>query len=264
MQVPPLVVSQEASQDRIQLPPVDSELFHQVALNRRLERLTGSQTSQSSDSLQQNTDSSIFEQTINQSSIHKKFDLNQFLQNAVYPAECNPDSSQELNSTILNASHLVNHLRSTKQPSSNEYLASSQSSSDIQSDLDDTIVNEDLVLSLTQRVLNTTLMNETLNENEHDVLDILEVLEDDEQQRDEETCIDADSTLAPLSQAHEAFKFNHSQRFVTTTQLNQSTLKETHNLITSFTEEDSDDDLLNEFSMSILECLPSDDGAQNR
>lgn len=261
MQVPPLV-TQEMSQDRGKLAPVESEMFHRAALSKALERISSSSDSpQNSDDLQQTSENiSILDQTL-QGLAHKKFNLNQFLQNSVYPAECEPNSSQDLSSTILNASCLVDHLRCSKYTDSDKERSvsrSSQLSSGAHSDLDESIVDEDLVLGLTQKVLNTTLMNETFNENEHDVLDILELLEEDEQGRDEETCIDADSTLAPLSQKMETLKLNRSQCIVSTTQLNQSTLKEANNFISSFTEEDSDDDLLNEFSMSMLEIKPNE------
>ncbi|XP_055316014.1 DNA polymerase zeta catalytic subunit isoform X2 [Sitodiplosis mosellana] len=239
---PPLITTQEASQDRDLLTPLDSELFHLAALNRRLEQLRAdSPSTQSSDSI-------LFDQTLNRSNVNRKFNLNQFLQNSVYPAECENVSQ----SGLVDASFMIDHLR-TMKPSENRSSSEmstvySQQWDNVQFDPNETFVDEELILNLTQKTSNQTLLNETLNENEHEVLDIFETLEEDESKHDETLRIDDDSVLAPISQR---LKDNSSQHF------SQSKHKKDDH-ITSFEEDDSDDDLLNEFSMSIIDCLPGE------
>lgn len=238
--MPPLIVTQETPESRGTIPPTESEIFHKNALNKRMEYLSRNIEKQSgAESL--SNESQISTSLLDQS---RKFNLGHLLKNAIYPAEYSPNESiVDSDKTILNASHIVDHLRSFQQTSSNDtnktLSAINQSASNVQFDLDDTIVDEELVLSLTQKFSNTTLLNETLDQEEHEVLDILEIL--DEQDRDEQTHIDNDSVLAPLSQVRE-----QSQKF------------EENSAMKSFDAEDSDDDLLNEFSMSILDCVPKD------
>lgn len=236
-----MITTQEASQDRCLLPPLDSELFHLTALNRRLEQLRAeSPSTQSSDSI-------LFEQTLNQSHANRKFNLNQFLQNSVYPAECENISQNGL----LDASVMIDHLRTMKssdnRSSSELSTVNSQQWNNVQFDPNETFVDEDLILNLTQKVSNQTMLNETLDENEHEVLDIFETIEENESIHDETMRIDDDSVLAPLSQRP---RDNLSQHF------SQSKQAKKDEQITSFEEDDSDDDLLNEFSMSMIDCLP--------
>lgn len=124
-------------------------------------------------------------------------------------------------------------------------------------DLDETIVDEELVLSLTQKPssqLDRTLLNESFNQDEHNVLAILQQLEEaDEQQQIDESCIEDDSILAPLTQAEKTA----SQRQSQIVNLTQKAVAAGQ---TSFNDADldSDDELLNDFSMSMLECMPSE------
>lgn len=239
-----MVVTQESSQDRCTLPPVESEVFHQTALNRRLERIRAeSPSAQSSDSFQ------ILDQTMSQSNTHRKFNLNQFLHNSVYPVEWTPDDEKSISErSILNASVLIDHLRISKPTNSNNAsIIQSEYADNVQFDPNDTCVDEELILSLTQKLSNQTIFNETLNENEHEVLDIFGLLEEDDR-HDETLKIDDDSALAPLSQ-HRTEQINFSQP--------PNPNNSVH--LSSFEEHDSDDDLLNEFSMSMLDCLPGDD-----
>lgn len=229
--MPPLVVTKETPESRGIIPSTESEIFHKNALNKRMECLSrnAEKTSASESISNESQNSTSF---LDQS---RKFNLNHLLKNAVYPAEYSPNESiVDSDKTILNASHIVDHLQSTTLSATN------QSASNVQFDLDETIVDEELVLSLTQKFSNTTLLNETLDREEHEVLDILEVL--DGQDRDEQIHIDDDSVLAPLSQVREP-----SQKF-----------EENYAVESAFDAEDSDDDLLNEFSMSILDCVPKD------
>lgn len=242
--MPPLVVTQETPKSRGAIPPTESELFHKNALNKRIECFSrNAEKTSASESLA--NESQISTSILDKS---RKFNLNNLLKNAVYPAEYSPNESiVDCDKIILNASHIVDHLWSSKQTNSNDTIetlsATNQNESNVQFDLDETIVDEQLVLSLTQKFSNTTLLNETLDQEENEVLDILEVL--DEPDRDEQTHIDDDSVLAPLSQVRES-----SQKF------------EEKNAVESFDAEDSDDDLLNEFSMSILDCVPKDSSTE--
>lgn len=242
---PPLVVTQEETQDRGLLTPVESELFHLAALNRRLEQIRSeSPSTQSSDSFQ------LLDQTLNRSNANRKFDLNQFLQNSVYPSEwTSNDTKNSRERCILNASFQIDHLQSSKSRSyynSNETTtAKNQEWDSVQFDPNDTIVDEELILNLTQKTSN--LLSQTFNENEHEVLDIFELLEEEDQPNHDQTLhIDDDSALAPLSQ-------QQNEQILVSQQKDNANYNQT-----SFEEQDSDDDLLNEFSMSILECLPDE------
>lgn len=248
-QPPPLVTTQEPTQDRGSLMPTESELFHLAALNRRLEQIRAeSPSTQSSDSFH-----TLLDQTLNRTNAaNRKFNLNQFLHNSVYPAEWTATQSNETSEqSICDASFLIDHLGARKVMSNHNASETSCNRSQqrwdsVQFDPNDTFVDEELILNLTQRTSNTTLLNETLNENEHEVLDIFELLEeDDEPNHDETLRIDDDSVLAPLS-----------QRQKETTHFSQN--KNNTDQMASFEDEDSDDDLLNEFSMSMLDCMPAD------
>lgn len=111
---------------------------------------------------------------------------------------------------------------------------------------DDTIVDEDLVLTLTKTPsTEQTLLEESLllDDDEHGVLGILEQLEDYEQSNNDQTYIDNDSILAPLTQSNHVVKITQSQ------QGNDPKVD------VSFDGSDSDDDFFNNFSMSMVECI---------
>lgn len=242
----------------------ESEAFHQTALDRKLDqiRLSGSS---------QNTGDESFD-TFNQSSAaaqvaHRKFNLNQFLQNAVYPAECTPQIAKHSNRSMLNASSLIDHMRSSNESTtqlrnsllgttSNVSLNSTQRSD---MDLDETLVDEELVLSLSQKPsqLDRTFMNDSFNQDEQNLLDILQRLEEvDEEQQINESCIEDDSILAPLSQAAEKPTSQRQSQIVSLTQRADAT--EQRSFIDDGEDLDSDDELLNDFSMSMLECMPQE------
>lgn len=206
-----------------------------------------SPTSQPSD--HQNTlDQTLTEQTTNTNRTHKKFNLNQFLSNSVYPAECDVDDLDETSGhSMWNASHLIDHVGVTKLGSAFSRSISQRTNASAY-DPNDTIVDEDLVLSLTKtRSSDQTLLNESLllDDEEHNVLDILENLEDLELSQNDQTYIDIDSALAPLTQSNDVNKI--------ATALSQH--KDQAKKDNSFGENDSDDEIFNEFSMSMIECL---------
>lgn len=220
-----MIVTQETTQDRGILVQCESELFHQAALERRLEQLNESPSTQSSNS-------SRLDHTLNQSHANRKFNLNQFLEKSVYPSGIENLTEQ----SILDASYLIDHLKPSISHRGSDEVSSVHSQP---FDPNETFVDEELILSLTQRASNTTLLSETLNENEHEVLDIFEQLEESDAMLDETLRIDNDSVLAPLSQ-HQKEQTDESNHLI------------------SFDEEDSDDDLLNQFSMSIIDRLPDE------
>lgn len=249
-------MSQESTQSRTQAAPADSEMFHRTALNKRLEQLrTSSPSSQLSDSVQPSAlDQTLTEQPL-PSRTNRKFNLNQFLSNSVYPAECDADDLDETSGrSIWNASYLIDHLGVTRSGNSfmaNDTEMSSQRMNATQFDLDDTIVDEDLVLSLTKtRSSDQTLLNESLllDDDEHNVLDIFEQLEDSEQNENDRTLIDSDSALAPLTQTNDEMKISQT--------LSQN--KDNAKVDVSFEDNDSDDDLYNVFSMSMIDCIDNE------
>lgn len=235
------MVTPEATQDRGTIVSTASELFHQAALDRRLEQMpVDSPSTQSSDS------SRLLDQTILNRSHNatRKFDLNQFLQNSIYPSEA--DVKTPSDQSILDASMVIDHFPG-RTKSNERSTDQTQSSSSQRFDPNDTFVDEELIMNLTQRASNTTLMNDTLNENEHEVLEIFEMFdENDEPTHDETLRIDDDSVLAPFSQRSKETLDRQSKN---TTETGQET---------SFEDTDSDDDLLNQFSMSIIDFLPNE------
>lgn len=262
LKVPPLQSGPEDSQDRKEMAVSESEAFHQTALDRKLDqiRLSGSPST---------VDESF--DTFNQGSAaaqvaRRKFNLNQFLQNAVYPAECTPQIAKHSNRSMLNASSLIDHMRSSNESTqlrnsllgttSNVSPNSTQRSS---MDLDETLVDEELVLSLSQKPsqLDRTFMNDSFNQDEQNVLEILQRLEEvDEEQQINESCIEDDSILAPLSQAAERPASQRQSQIVNLTQKADATEQSSFN--DNGEDLDSDDELLNDFSMSMLECMPQE------
>lgn len=257
--MPPLQSGTDESQNRGEMAVSESEAFHQTALDKKLDqiRLSGSQS----------TGDETFA-AVNESSAanatRRKFNLNQFLQNSVYPAECTPNSEKHSNRSMLNASCLIDHMRSASQSSQlkNSLIGDAPNDTSLNStqrlnmDADDTLVDEELVLSLSQKTsqLDRTIQNESFNQDEYNVLEILQQLEEaDENQQNDESCIEDDSILAPLTQVEKSTSQRQSQ-------LVRFSQKQISTEQTSFNDADldSDDELLNDFSMSMLECMPSE------
>lgn len=254
LKVPQLQSGSDVSQARNEVGVSESEAFHQTALDKKLDQIRLSVSQSTGDETLD-----TFNQTAQ--TARRKFNLNQFLHNSVYPAECTPHSVHS-NQSMLNASCLIDHMRSASETSHlrNSMLANDISFNSTQRssmDLDETIVDEALVLSLSQKPssqLDRTLLNETFNQDEHNVLAILQQLEEaDEQQQIDESCIEDDSILAPLTQTEKTA----SQRQSQIVNLTQKTVAAAQ---TSFNDADldSEDELLNDFSMSMLECMPSE------
>lgn len=260
LQVPQLQSGSDASQDRKEMAVSESEAFHQTALDRKLNQIRLS--------VSQSTGDESFD-TFNQSNAdaqaaRRKFNLNQFLQNSVYPAECASQFMKHSNRSMLNASYLIDHVRSVSESSQlrNSLIGATPNHLSLNStqrsnmDADETMVDEELVLILSQKPsqLDRTFLNESLNQDEHNVLEILQQLEEaDEEQQIDESCIEGDSILAPLTQAEKSTSQRQSQLVQNMQRDVAAEKKSFHDA-----DLDSDDDLLNDFSMSMLECMPPD------
>lgn len=189
--------------------------------------------------------------------------FNQVTSNAIYPAECD-DSDLSSSENILDASFIIDHMSLVTR--SNQRLRNDLHGSD----LNDTIVDEELIMNLSQWSETAPSLNETLNEEESDVLDILRRLEEQEEQGDK--CVEDDSILAPFTQRANDLtaslsQHRRKQEQNATLSDNCDTLEKRANeendqsvLKRSFADDyfnDSDDDLLNDFSM-CLDTLTSE------
>lgn len=198
----------------------DSEQFHQSALINIIEQMNENNLTltmnESSFQLDEQNQSNLvgqhknaFEQTVNninynnnrKKAVNKKFNLNQFIQNAVYPAECpSDDDTNQLSGILLNASHAVNHLSGTTTRSSQHIVDLDDTC--VSQSLDDTIVDEELILNLSQKYPANAIspLNVSLTAKDWELLEILRQLEEQED-NDESHTIEEDSALAPLSQS---------------------------------------------------------------
>lgn len=251
--MPSLSGNQEIVSQQISSILTESETFHQEALDKKL------------DAIQLSSDGSFqFDLTLIHQSIeqNRKFNVNQFFQNAVYPSECSSTDHQS-NRTLLNASCLVDHLNTKQQTESSSILNASNvvdlNGTQGSFDVNESIVDEDLIISLTQgNPSQKTHLSETLNEDELNMLEILEKLE--EQNEFDEIIVEDGSLLAPLSQKQSSQTHRQSQIVSLVHGINDNDEKCADR---SFYDDDSDDDLLNDFSLSMVECLPiADDGNQ--
>lgn len=206
--------------------------------------------------------SSVFEQTLNKNP-KKKFDLNQFIKNAVYPAECPMDDDLNLTGTLLNASFQINHLSTPMQSSSGDERVNLDDTM-VSQDLNETIVDEEMVWNLSQKIS----LNDSLTPNDYELLDIMRQLEEQEE-CDESGIIEEDSMLAPLTQSSIQQKLSQRQsqelaynKNVIAVDQDEDNLFEDSVLeniqgkpkSSNFADDyfnDSDDDLLNEFSREL-------------
>lgn len=235
--------TEETSQDR-QASITKSEEFHQEALDRRLEVIRAMEQS----GLSESTISGDRTLTSTTTAPRRQFDLNQFLQNSVYPSECLPK-----NRKLLNASHLIDHLSHSMNQSRHSVIDSNESQPSLD-ELNESQIDEEFVLNLTQKQSQRTMLSETMNEEELNMLELLEQMEEaEEEQQHEQTIIENDSILAPLTQRSSA----QSQRQSQIVAMTQGTKADDdgQNAERSFYEDGSDDDILDDFSLSMIECL---------
>lgn len=140
--------------------------------------------------------SNAFEQNVtNNKKTVRKFNLNQFIHDAVYPAECS-DSDDEAKANdrtttdLFDASYQVDHVRASQR-------SVDLNATTVCDELNETIVDEELIVSLSQKV---DALNESLNAEDCGLLEILRQLEEQEEDDDDSGAIEDDSALAPLTQ----------------------------------------------------------------
>lgn len=130
------------TQERHQIEIAESDIFYRTALESKLMTLEQSTLSE-----QTLSDQTILPQVTMQTTMpgtkaqKRRFNLQKLLANAVYPEECSQDQQQ----LLVNASFIQNHV--TCGYSNSVSLSTSKDESD---DLDETVVDEELILSLTQ------------------------------------------------------------------------------------------------------------------
>lgn len=127
-------------EDRPNAHSTESEQFYLEALITKIKQLRELNETGSNETISTSCINGSF--THNSGDTKKTFNLKQFLSNSVYPAECSP------NDDVLNASHILNHTSlkfgSIKPNNSTAWQ--------MESVLDETIVDEDIILSLSQKL----------------------------------------------------------------------------------------------------------------
>ncbi|XP_017012504.2 DNA polymerase zeta catalytic subunit isoform X1 [Drosophila takahashii] len=181
LQLPP-------TQERHQVEVAESDVFYRTALESKLMTLEQSTISEQTLSDQTTLANATMQTTLPGSREQRRtFNLQKLLANAVYPEECSQDQQQ----LLVNASFIQNHV--TCGNGNNVSLSTPKNESDY---MDDTLVDEELILSLTQPH-GAMPHDATLREEDLELLDALQELEE---QNDNESHVDLDSSLAPLSQ----------------------------------------------------------------
>ncbi|EDW31663.1 GL10839 [Drosophila persimilis] len=189
LQLPP-------TQPRLHVEVAESDVFYRTALESKLLTLEQSTLSDQTLSDQTHLGNSTMQTTLpNSKEQRRTFNLQKLMANAVYPEECSQDQQQQL----VNASFIQNHVASS---SNGSLFGASFAEKDESACMDETLVDEELVLSLTQP-LGAVPHDATLREED---LELLEVLQQLEEQSANESRIDLDSSLAPLSQQHKHFE----------------------------------------------------------
>lgn len=220
-------IEMPASQERLNVPITESDFMYRQIISQKIKDLT------SSDETILNS-SSFMNSTITEDVTKRKFNLKSILNNAVYPAEC----SQDLGN-LLDASIIQNHIVSSNRTLfSQNILSSNEGETDINFNLDESIVDETIALSLSQK----PSLNETLSPEDLAFLEVMKLLEDGD---------DDDSILAPLTQT----KPPDSQILLSQ---KEATVENVAEVIERENDSDSDDDILNDYSMAmdetIIEC----------
>ncbi|TDG44390.1 hypothetical protein AWZ03_009193 [Drosophila navojoa] len=185
LQVPP-------TQERPHVEIAESHNFYRAALESKL--LSLDQTVSGEQTLADQTQISNINITLQTSAKEQRrqFNLHKLLVNAVYPEEC----SQEAQDQLINASTIQNHLSGSGSVPS---LGQDVENEDDAAFLDDTLVDEEL-----QQQANGPVPHDaTLREEDLELLDVLQQLEEENAN---ESHIDLDSSLAPLSQQHKQFE----------------------------------------------------------
>lgn len=133
-QTPPLEIPITTQESTKLCQPTESEIFYRQALVNKLQQLNDSIVS----SDEQNSETTL----ILPDRTNRKFNLNAYLSQLVYPAECLNENSE----TLLNASYIVDHLSSELNGKRGGRKSSSNRLADI------SVVDEEMVLNLSQKV----------------------------------------------------------------------------------------------------------------
>jgi len=135
LQLPP-------TQERHQIEVAESDVFYRTALESKLMTLEQSTLSEQTLSDQTTLANVTMQTTLPGSKEQRRtFNLQKLLANAVYPEECSQDQQQ----LLVNASFIQNHV--TCGNGNNVSISTPTNESDY---LDNTLVDEELILSLTQ------------------------------------------------------------------------------------------------------------------
>ncbi|XP_034475797.1 DNA polymerase zeta catalytic subunit [Drosophila innubila] len=185
LEVPP-------TQERPHVEIAESDVFYRTALESKL--LSLEQTLSADQTLVDQTQVSHVNVTL-QTSVKEQrrtFNLQKLLVNLVYPEECSQEAQQQL----VNASFILNHLSGSGSLQS--FVQDVERKEEVDAYLDDTLIDEQLILSQGPMPHDATLREEDL--------ELLDVLQQLEEQNANEPHIDLDSSLAPLSQQHNNFE----------------------------------------------------------
>ncbi|KAH8357763.1 hypothetical protein KR200_003435 [Drosophila serrata] len=184
------------TQERHLLEVAESDIFYRTALESKLMTLEQSTLSEQTLSDQTSVANVTMQTTLPSSKEQRRtWNLQKLLANAVYPEEC----SQDQQHLLVNASFIQNHVACNSGSGSNVSLPVSRDDSEC---MDATLVDEELIMSLSQPH-GAMPHDATLREED---LELLEVLQQLEEQNDNESPVDLDSSLAPLSQPHKNFE----------------------------------------------------------
>ncbi|XP_037888398.1 DNA polymerase zeta catalytic subunit isoform X1 [Glossina fuscipes] len=191
-EIPPLEIPPPQHRPLVKI--TENEEFYRTALLSKL--MSSSSICSSGSTLADQTLNSVLinNTAVGINSDKRKFNLSKLVQNSVYPEECTqPDN-------IINASFVENHLsnhntfeeRLTANNLKKLHTVDEEEEENV--NLDDTVIDEKLVMNLTQN--SRIAFEATLRQEDIELLDVLEQLETS----DNSNKIDLDSTLAPLTQ----------------------------------------------------------------
>ncbi|XP_017025136.1 DNA polymerase zeta catalytic subunit isoform X1 [Drosophila kikkawai] len=184
------------TQERLLVERAESDIFYRTALESKLMTLEQSTLSDQTLSDQTSVANVTMQTTLPSSKEQRRtWNLQKLLANAVYPEECSQDQQQ----LLVNASFIQNHVACSSGSGSNVSLPVAKDDSEC---MDATLVDEELILSLSQPH-GAIPHDATLREED---LELLEALQQLEEQNDNESPVDLDSSLAPLSQPHKNFE----------------------------------------------------------
>ncbi|XP_011182997.2 DNA polymerase zeta catalytic subunit [Zeugodacus cucurbitae] len=196
------------TQERCNVQPTESDIFHRTVLQSKLMALelsttaSGSQADQTMNLTLQTSNANFTLLNSGEKDQNHTFNLRKIIGNAIYPEECTPDEN------LVDASFIENHVSqnafllngSVLQSTATPPISKVPETRGDSIFLDDTVIDEELFAHINAerpKQSNTSLGAEDL-----ELLDILQQLEEHEE---DENQIDLDSTLAPFTQTHKTF-----------------------------------------------------------